>query len=102
MRKAIRGALGKRAGPSKPRPVTAGDFYGRIVATVSPPSPSPAEELLSAEPMEVQRAAFIKAAIESVAVYHSLNGYADSQSAFFSVMKREGYDVLKWLAEKLT
>ena len=61
--------------------------------------PSAAEEQLAAEPMETKRAAFIKAAIESVAVYHSLNGYADSQGAFFSVMKREGFDVLAWLRE---
>ena len=87
MRKAIKGALQKRLKSYRPRPVTDGQ--------------SPAEELLAAEPMETQRAAFIKAAIESVAVYHSLNGYADSQGAFFSVMKREGYDVLKWLADEL-
>ena len=90
MRKAIKTALGKRVLGKR-----TGSYSAATVAAIQL---LPAE-LLAEESMGTKRAAFIKAAIESVAVYHSLNGYADSQGAFFSVMKREGYDVLKWLGE---
>ena len=96
MRKAIKSALGKKVRPAaSPR----ANAIRAAAARDTESRASLAEELLAEEPMETKRAAFIKAAIESVAVYHSLNDYADSQGAFFSVMKREGFDVLAWLGE---
>ena len=85
MNRAIKNALKKRVG----------SYSASTVAAIqSLPAELPAGEL-----MEIKRHQFIKAAREATAVYHSLNGYEDAQGAFFSVMKREGFDVLVWLGE---